>query len=83
VKRAYLVTIPEFVVIADNEREAREIVDWAADSGSSTLKWLTAKELRARGNDFPAGDYDPDRELTCAEIADEMERAAVPPEPGR
>lgn len=74
--RAYLVTLPsEFVVIASDERDVR---DWAAEAAGDGLqrRILSADELAKFGETYPLGSWDPDRELTCAEIAAEMEPAA-------
>jgi hypothetical protein len=72
--KAYLVTVREFVLIAADSRDVRELVAEAArDDHQAQL--LTAEELSRWGGTYPVGLWDPDRELTCAEIAAEMGKA--------
>ena len=74
-RRAYLVTFPRpIVVIADDPRDLREWVSELAHDGFDSRQ-MTVEELAAQGDAFPAGSWDPDRELTCAEIAAEMASA--------
>jgi len=68
--RAYRVTVPELIVIATDECEAREWATTAAED--AVVQRLMVAELRAHGAVYPSGYYDPDREMTCEEIADAM-----------
>ena len=75
VPKAYLITVREFVVIARDERDVREYVADVARE-DHRAKRLTADELAREGNSYPCGeDWDPDLELSCAEIADAMRLA--------
>lgn len=69
--RAYLVTVREFVLIVRDPRDVREWVAGVACDDYQAQP-LTADEVAAWGETYPAGSWDPDRELTCAEIALEM-----------
>ena len=78
-RRVYLVHVPEFVIVVDVDpqdflqRDLRaESEAWAADRVRTQL--LSRAELRRRGDEVPEGCWDPDRELTCAEIAADMPR---------
>jgi hypothetical protein len=71
--RAYLITIREFVVVTRDPRDLREIVAEAARDDHQAQA-LTAEELARCGESYPVGSWDPDRELTCAEIAEEMRK---------
>ena len=75
--RAYLITIREFVVVTSDPRDVAEIVAMAASDGHGA-RAMTAEELALWGDTYPIGSWDPDRELTCAEIAAEMKREAKP-----
>lgn len=68
---AFLVTVREFVVIVHDQRDLRELVCEAARDDHRAQP-MTADELAAWGETYPVGQWDPDRELTCAEIAAEM-----------
>jgi hypothetical protein len=71
--RAYLVNVPDFVIIVRDPRDLKDEVA-AAVGDSYQARWLTPDELEEWGPSYPIGSYDPDRELTCAEIAAEMRR---------
>ena len=70
--KAYLITFPPpTVVIAEDRSELFEWVRELVHDGFD-FEVLSVKELAAQGDVYPAGSWDPDRELTCAEIAQEM-----------
>ena len=77
-KRAYLVHVPEFVLIVDDEGDffCRPVQDAAEGYAAERVRTqrLTREELRRRGDEVPEGCWDPDREMTCAEIAADMPR---------
>lgn len=75
-KKAYLVSLRDFVVFATNEPDAVDQALSVVQDGALSFERLTPDQLRGMfGSTYPPTQYDPDAELTCAEIADEMERA--------
>lgn len=72
--KAYCVSLPDFVVFATDESRAVENALSVVQDGALSLKRLTPQQLRKDfGGTLPTDAYDPDRELTCSEIADAME----------
>ncbi len=69
--KAYFVSMSDLVVIADDSRDIGDIVAEAIRDGITSQR-MTVDELARWGNTYPIGSWDPDRELTCAEIAAEM-----------
>ena len=82
-KRVYLVHVPEFVLIVEEDGQdffgrEREAEASAHASERVRMELLSQGQLARHGDEYPAGWWNPDREMTCAEIAADMNAPIVP-----